>query len=75
MFSFPKIVFKHPVALIDHLFHIYFRLKRNLVSCHPSSTLHVSAVYGHHQASSILLKSLHCTRMSKFRIVCERDVS
>jgi hypothetical protein len=32
MFSFPNIVFKHPVALIYHLFHIYFRLKCNLLS-------------------------------------------
>jgi hypothetical protein len=69
MFSFPNIVFKHHFALTYHLFHIYFRLKCNLLSNHPSSTLHGSAVYGHHQASSVLLKLLHC--MSKFRIACE----
>jgi hypothetical protein len=33
-----NIVFKHPVALIYHLFHIYFHLKCNLLSSHPSST-------------------------------------
>jgi hypothetical protein len=56
MLYFPNIVFKHSVALIYHLFHIYFRLKCNLLSSHPSSTLHVSAVYGHHEVSSSLLK-------------------
>jgi hypothetical protein len=73
MSSFPTIVFKHPVALIYHLFHICFRVKCNVLASHPSSTLHVSAVYSHHQVSSILLKLLHCTR--KFRIAHERDVS
>jgi hypothetical protein len=47
-FSFPNIVFKLPVALIYHLFHKYFRLKYTLLYSHPS-TLHGSAVYGHHQ--------------------------
>jgi hypothetical protein len=61
MFSFLNIVFKHPGALIYNLFHIHFRLKCNLLSSHSSSTLHVSAVYGHHQVPSILLKLLHCT--------------
>jgi hypothetical protein len=70
MFPFLNIVFTYPIALIYHLFHIYFRLKYNLLYSHPSSTLHGSAVYGHHQVSSISLKLLHC--MSKFRIVCER---
>jgi hypothetical protein len=70
MFSFPNVVFKHPVALI---YHIYFRLNSNVLHSHPSSTLHGSAVYGHYQESSILLKLLHCT--SKFRIACERDIS
>jgi hypothetical protein len=69
-FSFPNIEFKHPVALIYNLFHIYFRLKCSLLCSHPSSTLHVSAVYGHHQVSSILLKLL-----SEFRIASERDIS
>jgi hypothetical protein len=73
MFSSPNIVFKHLVALMYHVFHIYFCLKCNLLSSHPSSTLHVSAVYGHHQVSSILLKLLQCT--SNFRIACERDIS
>jgi hypothetical protein len=31
IFSFPNIVFKHPVELIYHLFHIYFRLKCNFI--------------------------------------------
>jgi hypothetical protein len=31
MFSFPNIVFKHPVALTYHLIHIYFRLKCNVL--------------------------------------------
>jgi hypothetical protein len=39
---FSDIVLKHPVTLIYHLFHIYFRLKCNLLSSHPSSSLHVS---------------------------------
>jgi hypothetical protein len=73
VFSFPNIVFNSPVALTHNLFHIYFRLKCNLLSSRPSSTLHVSAVYDHHQISSILLKLLHC--MSKLRIACERDIS
>jgi hypothetical protein len=73
MLTFPTTVFKHFVALIYHLLHIYFRLKCNLVSSHPSSTSYVSVVHGHHQVSSILLKLLNC--MSKSRIACERDVS
>jgi hypothetical protein len=72
-FSFPNIVFKHPVALIYYLFHIYFRLTCILLSSHPSSTLHVSAVYGHQQVSSILLKLLHC--MLKFQFASERNIS
>jgi hypothetical protein len=52
---------------------IYFRLKCNLLSSHPSSTLHVSVFYDPHQVSSVLLKLLHC--MSKFRIECERDIT
>jgi hypothetical protein len=73
MFSFPNTVFKHPVALIYHLFYRYCHLKSDLLSSHPSSTLHVWAVYGYHQVFSILLKLLHC--MSKFRIACESDIS
>jgi hypothetical protein len=73
LFFLINILFKYPVALIHHLFHIYFRLKCNLLSSHPSSTLHGSAVYSHHQVSSILLKLLHY--MSKFRITYEGDVS
>jgi hypothetical protein len=49
--SFLNIVYKLTFALICHLFHIYFRLKRNLLSSRPSSTLYVSAVYGHHRVS------------------------
>jgi hypothetical protein len=59
LFSVANIVFKHPVALVSHLFYIYFSLKLNLLSSHPSSKLHDSAVYGHHQVPSILLKLLH----------------
>jgi hypothetical protein len=55
------------------LFHIYFRLKCNLLSSHPTSSLHVLAVYGHHQVSSILLKLLHS--MSKLCIACEHNIS
>jgi hypothetical protein len=73
LFSFLNIVFKQPVALIYPLFHIYFSLKCNFLSSPPSSTLYVSAVYGHHQVFSILLILLHC--MSEFRIACESDVS
>jgi hypothetical protein len=74
MFSFPNILFKHPVALIYHLFHIYFLLKYNLlVYIQPSSTLYVSDIYDHHQVSSTLLKLLHC--MSKFCIACELDIT
>jgi hypothetical protein len=74
MFSFPNIVFKHPVALIYHLFHINFRLKYKVLNSHPSSTLHGSAaIYSHHPVSSILLKFSRC--MSNFRIACERDIS
>jgi hypothetical protein len=52
--------------------HIYFRLNCNLLYNHPSSSLHVSAAYSHHQVLSILLKLLHC--MSKLRIACVRDI-
>jgi hypothetical protein len=64
MFSFPDIVFRHPVAIIYHLFHIHFRLKYNLL---------VNLPYYMIGLSSTLLKLLHC--MSKFRIACERDIS
>jgi hypothetical protein len=70
-FSLINIVFKYPVALIYHLFHIYFRLKFNLLSSHPFP--HVSAVYSHRQVSSILLKLLH--HMLKFHIARESDIS
>jgi hypothetical protein len=60
--------YMHPVVLIYHLFHISFRLKCILLSSHPSSMLHVSAVYGHYQASSILLTLLHC-------VVCQNYAS
>jgi hypothetical protein len=73
MFSFASIVFKHPVGLMCNLFHIYFRLKCNLLYSRPSSTLHGWAVYGHHQVPSILLQLLHS--MTKFCIACERDAS
>jgi hypothetical protein len=73
VFSFPNIVFKHPVALIHNLFHIYFRLKYTLLYNYPSSTIHGCAIYGHHQVSYILLKLLFC--MSEFRIARERDIS
>jgi hypothetical protein len=73
MFSFSNIVFKHPIAWIYHLFHVYFRLKRNLLSSHPSCTPHVSVVYCHRQVSPVLLKLFHCK--SKFRIACERVIS
>jgi hypothetical protein len=59
-FAFPNILFKHPLALIYHLFHIYFSLKCSSLPSHPSATLHVSAVHGHHQVSSIFLKLLQC---------------
>jgi hypothetical protein len=72
MFPFPNFVFKNPLVLVYHLFHIYLRLKCNLLYSHPSFTLHVSAVDDRHQVSSILLKLLQC--MSKFCIACERDV-
>jgi hypothetical protein len=68
MFSFPNILYKYPAALICHLFHTYFNLKCNLLSGHPSSTLHVSAVYDHHQVSYILLKLLHCMSKLSFRV-------
>jgi hypothetical protein len=55
------------------LFHIYLCLKCNVLSSHPSSSLHVSAVYGHRQISSVLLKLLHC--ISKLPMACELDVS
>jgi hypothetical protein len=55
------------------LFRIHFPLKCILLSSHPFSSLHVSAVNGHYQVSSILLKLLHC--MSEFHIACERHVS
>jgi hypothetical protein len=72
MFPFPNIAFMHLVALIHHLFHIYFRFKCNLLSSHLSSILNVSAVYDHHRVSSIFMKLLPC--ISKFRIACERDI-
>jgi hypothetical protein len=71
MFFLLILYLKHPVALIYHLFHVYFHLKCNLLSSHASST-HVLAVYGN-QVSSTLQKLLHC--MSKFHIACESDIS
>jgi hypothetical protein len=65
-------VFKHPVALVYRLFHIYLSLKCNLLYSHPSSTFHGSAANGHYQLSSTLLILLH--RMSQFRIASERDI-
>jgi hypothetical protein len=38
------------------LVYICFRLKYNLLSCPTSLSLHVSAVYGHHQAHVYLAK-------------------
>jgi hypothetical protein len=52
--------------------HIYLLLKCNLLSSHSSSSLHISAVYGHHQALSTLLKLLRY--MLKLCIACERDI-
>jgi hypothetical protein len=49
------IVFKNPVALIYHLFHIF-----------PSPSQHVSDAYGHRQVSSISLKLLHYTVCENF---------
>jgi hypothetical protein len=42
-----------PLGLI--LAHIYFRLKCNLLPSHPSSSVYVSAVYGHHLAKTVAL--------------------
>jgi hypothetical protein len=58
-------------ALIPHLIHIYFRLECDLLSNHPSSSLHVSAVYGHHQVSLAKIVALYV----ELRIACERDFS
>jgi hypothetical protein len=70
MFSFPNNAFKHSIALTLNVFHIYFRLKCNVLHRHISSTLHGLAVHDHHQVPSILPKLLHC--ISKLRIACER---
>jgi hypothetical protein len=56
-----------------NLVHIYFLLKCNLLSSHPSSSLNASAAYGHHQVLPTLLKLLHS--MSILRVECERDIS
>jgi hypothetical protein len=64
---------KPVVTTYKYFVHIYFRFKSNLSSSHPSSSLHVSAVYGHLEVLSVLQKLLHCT--SKLRIACERDIS
>jgi hypothetical protein len=56
------------VSILHHYF-IYI----SVFSSHPSSSLHVSAVYGHCRESPILLKLLHW--MSKLRIACERYIS
>jgi hypothetical protein len=53
-----------PLPTHSHIFHIYCCLKCKLLSSHPSSSPDVSAIYGHHQVSSILLKLLHCTSKS-----------
>jgi hypothetical protein len=57
------------VSVVGPFLHIYFCFKCNLLSNHPSSWLHVSATYSHHQMLSVLLKLLHC--MSKLCIMCE----
>jgi hypothetical protein len=64
MFYISNIIFKHPVVVIYHLFHTYFRLKCNLLYSHFSTSLHRSAVYYLHQVCSFLLKYLRC--ISKF---------
>jgi hypothetical protein len=42
-------VLEHPQSVV----YICFRLKCNLLSSHHSSSLHVSAVEGHHQVLSV----------------------
>jgi hypothetical protein len=64
------------VVLIYHLFHIHSRLKYNLSYSHPSSTLHGSAIYGHHHVSSILLKLLHLWEPPTVEIIhCQATAS
>jgi hypothetical protein len=52
---------------------IYFRLNFILLSNHHFFSLHVSAVYGHHQVLSIMLKLLHC--LAILHTACEHDIS
>jgi hypothetical protein len=42
-----------------------------IIIIHPSSSQHVSAVYGHHQIYSISLKLLHCidVKILTYRLV------
>jgi hypothetical protein len=71
---FSNIVFKHPVALIYHLFHvIYFRLQCNLLSHFLLTTC-----FGRTRPSSGVsnsLKLLPCMVCPTSRITCECDVS
>jgi hypothetical protein len=46
-----------------------------LINSHPSSSQHVSTIYGHHQVSSISLKLLHSIVCQKHFIACESDIS
>jgi hypothetical protein len=48
--------------------HIYFCLKCYLLSSYPSSSVRVSAIYGHHRVSSIFLKLLYCTSCYTLRV-------
>jgi hypothetical protein len=52
-----------------NIFYIYFPLKYNLLSSHPSPSLRVSAVYAHHQVQNLL------HGMSKLCIAYERNIS
>jgi hypothetical protein len=66
MFPFPNIVFKHPVAITYNLFHIYFHLKFNLSYSDPSSTLHSSVVYDHHQVGVLHLPKIFALLRQNF---------
>jgi hypothetical protein len=64
--------FEHPVALMYLLVYLYISLKYNLLSCHTSLSLDVSAVHGHHQVHISLTKHvpLHFNIAYRVRTRC-----
>jgi hypothetical protein len=65
----PNNVFKHLLVSIYHLFHIiyvYLSLVQLIIFTLFLHSQHVSAIHGHLQVSTTMLKLLHCTVCHNF---------